>query len=378
MTLPPVGDRRVEAQRLGLGAADATFLAAVCVYSGLFTEAQLQKASGASARTAKRHLKKITDTHAVRAVQISGLPVPAYHAFHAGLYADLGLKNIRFRRLASGPETLRRLLAFDYVLERPELPWSATEADKAKAVEGLVDSSHFPRQVYTGKGGSTTERLFAPVKQPLAVGEGQATFLYGDQGDQNTRAFRTWARQHTGLWSALRQAGHSVHVVVACASDRRLKALSAALSRLEVELRPEEQPPDTPEVAKLREDIRTSNWEVHGGLMSALRKLRRAVLELRAPARVDGEAWLSERVRVTLSGAPATVTVLQKKGTAKGRKPPLVASQDALARQMIAEGVLTQVQMAQELGINRSTFYRRYKGLVAEAKARRGSEERTR
>lgn len=45
---------------------------------------------------------------------------------------------------------------------------------------------------------------------------------------------------------------------------------------------------------------------------------------------------------------------------------------------MIAEGALTQVQMAKELGINRSTFYRRYKGLVAEAKARRAAEERTR
>ena len=378
MTVPPVGNRRVEAQRLGLDPADATFLAAVCVYSGVFTEAQLHKASGASAKTAKRHLKKITDTHAVRAVQLSGLPAPAYHAFHAGLYADLGLKNIRFRRLAAGPETLRRLLAFDYVLERPELPWSATEMDKAKAVEGLVGPNHLPRQLYKGKGGSTTERLFAPVKQPLAVGEGKATFLYGDQGDQSTRAFRTWAAQHESLWSALRQTGFSVHVVVACGTDRRLRALSGALSRLAIELLPEEQPPDTQEVAALREDIRTSSWEKHGGLMPALQKLRRAVLGLSAPARVDGEAWLSERVRVTLSGAPATVTVLATKGTAKGRKPSKVDSEDALARQMIAEGALTQVQMAKELGINRSTFYRRYKGLVSEAKARRAAEERTR
>ena len=54
--------------------------------------------------------------------------------FSRRIFRALGTEDIRHRRLASA-EILRRLLALDYVLEHPGLPWLPTETEKVRAFD---------------------------------------------------------------------------------------------------------------------------------------------------------------------------------------------------------------------------------------------------
>ena len=57
--------------------------------------------------------------------------------FSRPIFQALGTEDIRHRRVASTKILLRRLLALDYVLEHPGLPWLPTEPEKVRAFEAL-------------------------------------------------------------------------------------------------------------------------------------------------------------------------------------------------------------------------------------------------
>ena len=54
-----------------------------------------------------------------------------------GIYRALGAGDRRRRRITSREVLMRRLLAFDYVLDHPQLPWLPTEPEKMAAFEAL-------------------------------------------------------------------------------------------------------------------------------------------------------------------------------------------------------------------------------------------------
>ena len=61
----------------------------------------------------------------------------------------------RRRRITSKEVLIRRLLAFDYVLDHPQLPWLPTEPEKMAAFEALsVERRLLPRRVYRGAAGN--------------------------------------------------------------------------------------------------------------------------------------------------------------------------------------------------------------------------------
>ena len=80
-----------------------------------------------------------------------------------GIYRALGAEDIRHRRITSKEVLMRRLLAFDYVLDHPQLPWLPTEPEKMAAFEALsVERRLLPRRVYRGAAGNL--RRYFPLK----------------------------------------------------------------------------------------------------------------------------------------------------------------------------------------------------------------------
>ena len=69
--------------------------------------------------------------------------------FSRPIFQALGTEDIRHRRVASTAILLRRLLALDYVLEHPGLPWLPTESEKLGAFEALgIEPRHLPLRVW--------------------------------------------------------------------------------------------------------------------------------------------------------------------------------------------------------------------------------------
>ena len=88
--------------------------------------------------------------------------------FSRRIYRDLGTEDSRHRRVASAEILLRRLLALDYVLEHPGLPWLPTEPEKVRAFESLgIERRHVPLRVYRGAVGEARHHF--RLKLPIAV-----------------------------------------------------------------------------------------------------------------------------------------------------------------------------------------------------------------
>ena len=124
---------------------------------------------------------------------------------------------------------MRRLLAFDYVLDHPQVPWLPTEPEKMAAFEALsVERRFLPRRIYRGAAGNL--RRYFPLRLPVALDAERAVFVYVDPGHDTTTALRSWAVAHRGRWEALRERGRSIEVV---AVVRTVRELQRALTILE-------------------------------------------------------------------------------------------------------------------------------------------------
>ena len=124
---------------------------------------------------------------------------------------------------------MRRLLAFDYVLDHPQVPWLPTEPEKMAAFEALsVERRLLPRRIYRGAAGNL--RRYFPLRLPVALDAERAVFVYVDPGHDTTTALRSWAVAHRGRWEALRERGRSIEVV---AVVRTVRELQRALTILE-------------------------------------------------------------------------------------------------------------------------------------------------
>jgi len=107
---------------------------------------------------------------------------------------------------------MRRLLALDYVLEHPRLPWLPTEADRVAAFEALgIERGLLPQRVYRGAPGGL--RRFFPLGLPIALDTERAVFVYAEPGHDTATALRSWGAKHGDLWKALWDLGLKIEVV---------------------------------------------------------------------------------------------------------------------------------------------------------------------
>ena len=138
MTFPHL-DGRVEAlaKELDLPADKAEWLAAAALHSGCFLRSQYCDYFRHSRVAAKDFSQRLIDLNLIVEMLVDELGL-LYRITSKRIYRALGADNIRHRRLASWPIMHRRLLALDYVLDHPELPWLPTEAEKMACFEALA------------------------------------------------------------------------------------------------------------------------------------------------------------------------------------------------------------------------------------------------
>ena len=116
---------------LGWTGAEAEWLALVCLHSGVFTRAQYCHHLGVGRRASATHrfVRRLVEEGIAAEHPIPGVRTKARlcHVSGRGLYRALGVENVRHRRRSAEGVVLRRLLSLDFVMERPDLPWLATE-----------------------------------------------------------------------------------------------------------------------------------------------------------------------------------------------------------------------------------------------------------
>ena len=116
---------------------------------------------------------------------------------HKNIYQELGIPNIRHRRIADPAVYLRRLLSLDYVIDHPELEWLPTETEKVWFCKHLdIGKDRLPKRLYTGAAGYLTR--YFPLKLPIAAGR-TVTFVYVDPGNDTIAELRHWA-SHTSMF----------------------------------------------------------------------------------------------------------------------------------------------------------------------------------
>ena len=223
-----------------------------------------------------------------------------------GVYRALGAEEFFRRRwITSRGVLMRRLLALDYVLEHPHLPWLPTEAEKVAAVEALgIERRVLPQRVYRGATGNIRRHFH--LRLPLALDAGRAVFVYVDPGHETAAALRAWGAAHRELWGMLRDRGRKIEVVAVGRTWEATIRAETVLGNRARDLRPPEYDAEIGRAIEWIEDVLRSGdadliREVCGDIRGGLVRLA----ELRNRARRQSgrgllhrvNAWKTERLR---------------------------------------------------------------------------------
>ena len=209
-------DRTAALAALGWTGDDAEWLAFVCLHSGAFLRSQYLSFIGDSYRV-----------NATRFIERCG-PIAVDEPFNGTtarvvrikareVYRALGAEHIRYRRRPSEAGLLlRRVLAFDYVVDHADRPWLPTEDEKVAMLTAVgVPKAALPRRVYTAKDGrGKGQTRYFVHKLPVALDHNGSLFVYVQAGDDSAAALRTWGDAHADLWATLMAKGRAVSVVV--------------------------------------------------------------------------------------------------------------------------------------------------------------------
>ncbi len=301
------------ADSLDLPANLAEWLAVSALHSGCFLRSQLQFYGGyneESRRSLTRVIRKLLEKQLITETPVDSLGLLA-RVTNKSIYRFIGADNIRHRRLASWPLMFRRLLALDYVLDHPQLPWLPTEEEKIACFDQLgISRAHLPHRVWYGAIGQTI-RLFAN-KHPIAVDprSKQAHFVYTDSEEKSPQGVRSWRTEHAALWSDLHRLDFDLHIVHASFNPRLEESVSrvfsswmnqphSTVSRAEIEA----------ELALVQQAIQSddeSALRVYGGFNGALHAS--AALKDRLEEQTSTAAytatystWLSQRIAQAIS-----------------------------------------------------------------------------
>ena len=193
----------------------AEWIALACLHGGVFTRAQWTSFLGCHHEHVRRAVHALVAQGAAIEENPPGIAgIGRVCRIHRrGIYRALGAGDRRRRRITSKEVLMLRLLAFDYVLDHPQLPWLPTEPEKMAAFEALsVERRLLPRRVYRGAAGNL--RRYFPLRLPVALDAERAVFVYVDPGHETATALRSWGAAHRELWEALWDRGRGIEVVV--------------------------------------------------------------------------------------------------------------------------------------------------------------------
>ena len=127
-------EREKALEPFGWNPEDAEWVAMVCLHSGVFTRSQYTAYFHAHHSRAQRFVQTLVD---MKFAVEEPIPVirrmdrtQACRITHKSIYRELGVPNIRHRKVADPAAYLRRLLSLDYVIEHADLEWLPTEEEK--------------------------------------------------------------------------------------------------------------------------------------------------------------------------------------------------------------------------------------------------------
>ena len=286
----------------------AEWIALACLHGGVFTRLQWTSFLGCHPEKVRR---------AVLALVAQGLAVEEAPAGIRRIgrvcrikarrvYRALGAEEFfRRRRITSKDVLMRRLLALDYVLEHPRLPWLPTEAEKVAAFEALgIERRILPQRVYRGAAGNTRRHFH--LRLPLALDAGRAVFVYVDPGHETAAALRAWGAAHRELWGMLWDRGRKIEVLAVGRTWEATIRAETVLGNWARDLRPSEYDPEIGrEIERIEDVLRSGDVrlirEVCGDIRGGLVRL----VELRNRARRQSgrgllhrvNAWKTERLR---------------------------------------------------------------------------------
>ena len=277
----------------------AEWIALACLHGGVFTRAQWTSFLGCHPEKVRR---------AVRALVAQGLAVEEVPAGIQGIgrvcrirarkvYRALGAEDFfRRRRITSRDVLMRRLLALDYVLEYPDLPWLPTEAEKVAAFEALgIERRILPQRTYGGATGSIRRHYHLGL--PLALDAERVVFVYVDPGHDTAKALRAWGVAHRELWAMLRDRGRKIEVVAVGRTSEEESRADAVLGNWGRDPRPSEYDAEIDREMEWIEDVIRSRdesllREVCGDIRGGLVRL----VELQDRARRESGRGLLHRV----------------------------------------------------------------------------------
>ena len=199
---------------LGWTGRRAEWIALACFHGGVFTRAQWTSFLGCHHEKVRRAVGTLVAQGVASEENPAGIKgIGRVCRIHGRkIYRALGMGDRRRRRITSGGVLMRRLLALDYVLAHPHLPWLPAEAEKVSAFEALgIERRILPQRVYRGALAGL-RRLF-PLSLPVALDAGRAVFVYAEPGHGTTTALGSWGAAHGDLWKALWDRGHKIDVV---------------------------------------------------------------------------------------------------------------------------------------------------------------------
>ena len=226
---------------------------------------------------------------------------------HKSIYRELGIPNVRHRKIADPAVYLRRLLSLDYVIDHPHLEWLPTETEKVWFCKHLdIGKDRLPKRLYTGAAGYLTR--YFPLKLPIAAGR-TVTFVYVDPGNDTIAELRHWGQSHEHVWAGIRKHGMQVHVAAIAlhskAGNRARSVLNGwARDREGIKAGSDREAELQKELDVVSRGIDTFNSEIfarYGGQQQTARRYRELKDMLARPLpyniRIDTfEIWRSERI----------------------------------------------------------------------------------
>ena len=303
--VPRLVERAEALKPLGWMGRRAEWIALACSTGGIFTRAQWTSFLGCHHEKVRRAVGKLVAQGVAVEEKPPGIDgIGRTCRIHGRkVYQALGMGTRRRRRVTSPEVLMRRLLALDFVLERPRLPWLATEADSVAAFEALgVEREVFPQRVYRGALGGL--RRFFPLRLPIALDTERAVFVYVEPGYETTTALHSWGAAHGDLWRALWDRGHKIDVVAVVRTTKEFSRTQTVLANWARYPRPSETGEETRrDLARIERAILTGDVRVldeYGGLQAALK--RSVALEKRTRRRAGRglmhrtETWWTTRL----------------------------------------------------------------------------------
>ena len=285
---------------LGWNRRQADWIALVCLNGSYFTREQLAAFLGVGVRHAFRVVRKMVEEKIAAEAVLERRKVCRINSNR--IYRALGLHPRRGYTVHSPATILVHLLALDYLVERPGLPWLPTEAEKVHAFE----AAGIPRELLPSRlsgGGAPGQTRYFPYRSPVAFGGDRALFTLTDQGYASTRPLREWTARHRRLWEALRERGHPVEVVVIVRTVPELRRAQGRLENWSRATDHREEGAVTLEIERIERAILgrdAAALESYGDVQSALRRLntlREREQRIRTPLAIDGcGAWRSARI----------------------------------------------------------------------------------